>query len=74
MWREKPPRIQRIVLIQDYKNGGLRHLDYCSFLKAQKLIWIQRMRQMQAAFSFRFLREYMPNMSIDEVLSLSMDP
>ena len=52
MWGKGKPQIQSMVLIQDYTEGGLRHLHFNSFLKAQKIMWIKRLHQMENKFLF----------------------
>ena len=37
LWDGKTPRVQRKVLIQNYTEGGLRHIDYNIFLKTKKV-------------------------------------
>ena len=38
LWNEKPPRTQNKIIIQE---GGLRHIDYITFVKTQKIIWVK---------------------------------
>ncbi|MCU7800901.1 MAG: hypothetical protein KZQ70_12335, partial [gamma proteobacterium symbiont of Lucinoma myriamae] len=43
IWKEKPDKIKRKILIQDYKDGGLRMVDVENFVNALKVSWIRRM-------------------------------
>ena len=74
VWHGKPNRIQKNVLIQDYRYGGLRHLDYMSFVKAQKISWLKRLWANQNSFSVNYLRRCFNNMTFADIISLSMDP
>jgi hypothetical protein len=42
IWNNKPDKIKRQTLIAEYEKGGLKMLDICSFLKAQKAMWVKR--------------------------------
>ena len=42
IWDSKPDKIKRYVLMQDYKNGGLRLLNVDYFIEALKAGWIRR--------------------------------
>ena len=42
IWQNKPEKIKRQTLIAEYEKGGLKMIDICSFLKAQKAMWVKR--------------------------------
>ena len=42
IWESKPDKIKRSVLMQDYKNGGLRLLNVDYFIEALKAGWVKR--------------------------------
>ena len=42
IWDSKPDKIKRTVLMQDYKNGGLRLLNIDYFIEALKAGWLRR--------------------------------
>jgi hypothetical protein len=42
IWHNKPDKIKRQTLIAEYEKGGLKMLDMCSFLKAEKAMWVKR--------------------------------
>jgi uncharacterized membrane protein len=51
IWHNKPDKIKRQTLIAEYEKGGLKMIDICSFLKAQKAMWVKRfMTQDQASW------------------------
>ena len=42
LWSGKPEKIKRIILTQDYNNGGLRMVDLENFIYSMKITWIRR--------------------------------
>lgn len=42
LWSNRPDKIKRTVVIQDYENGGLRMIDIRTFMNALKITWIRR--------------------------------
>ena len=42
IWNSKPEKIKRTVLMQDYKNGGLRLTNFDYFIEALKAGWLRR--------------------------------
>lgn len=42
LWKNGPDRIKRLVITQDYGNGGLRMISISQFINALKLSWIRR--------------------------------
>ena len=52
--------IQKDVIIQDYKDGGLRNLEYRSFMIAQKIVWLKRLVNNPNSLSAEFIAEYLP--------------
>ena len=74
IWDQKPARIQRNVLIQNYSEGCLLHLHYGTFIRTQKLMWVQRLNQIQNSFNYAFLSQYLPTMKFNDALSLSRSP
>ncbi len=73
LWGNKRRWIQKDVLIQDFKDGGLRNLDYLSFMIAQKIAWVKRFVQNSSTLSMKFLSEYIPKHDIAFTLSLTLD-
>ena len=43
LWDNKPDKIKRIQILQDYKNGGLRMVNIENFIHSLKLTWIKRL-------------------------------
>ena len=43
LWNNKPDKIKRKQLIQNYQNGGLRMLDIDLFINSLKCSWIKRL-------------------------------
>ena len=43
LWDNKPDKIKRIQISQDYKNGGLRIVNIENFIHSLKLTWIKRL-------------------------------
>jgi hypothetical protein len=43
LWQNKPDKIKRQTIIADYEKGGLKMLDFFSFIKAQKAMWVKRL-------------------------------
>ncbi|KAL9976217.1 hypothetical protein ACROYT_G013489 [Oculina patagonica] len=42
LWDNKGDKIKRSVMINDYKNGGLKMVDIASFTKSLKTVWIKK--------------------------------
>ena len=42
LWDNKGDKIKRSVMINDYKNGGLKMVDIASFTKSLKTAWIKK--------------------------------
>ena len=42
IWDNKPDKIKRVTLTQNYTNGGLKMIDFQNFLRGLKLTWIRR--------------------------------
>ena len=43
LWNNKPNKVKKDTIIADYDQGGLKMLDFKSFLKAQKATWVKRL-------------------------------
>jgi hypothetical protein len=43
LWNNGPEKVKRKTIIADYKDGGLKMLDFDSFLSAQKVMWVKRL-------------------------------
>ena len=43
LWDNKPDKIKRIHISQDYKNGGLRMVNIENFIHSLKLTWRKRL-------------------------------
>ena len=74
IWGKTRHWIQKDVIIQDYKDGGLRNLDYRPFMIAQKIVWVKRLLVNPNSLSAKFLAEYIPKQDITFTLTLTMDP
>ena len=61
LWSGKPDKIKRIILTQDYNNGGLRMVDLENFIYSMKITWIRRyIHQPKTYFSiFNFMCPFM---------------
>lgn len=42
LWNNKPEKIKRKTIIQNYCKGGLKMIDIQKFMQAQKVTWIKR--------------------------------
>ena len=49
IWNDKPDKIKRNLLIQNYNNGGLKMIDLVKFIRALKITWIRRLLSSQQA-------------------------
>ena len=43
IWQNKPEKIKREILIQDYNKGGIKMLHFSNFMMALKASWIKRL-------------------------------
>ena len=55
IWGKTRHWIQKDVIIHDYKDGGLRNLDYRPFMIAQKIVWVKRQLNNENTLSVKFL-------------------
>lgn len=60
IWQDKPEKIARNRLIQDYENGGLRMVHIRHFIKSLKLTWFKRIFHNKSSW-IDLLYECMPN-------------
>jgi hypothetical protein len=63
LWNNKPDKVKRKTIIADYKDGGLKMLDFNSFLCAQKVMWVKRLSRGKMASWKAY-----PNYVFDKVL------
>lgn len=42
LWNDKPDKIKRIQITQDYENGGLKMVDISKFSNCLKASWVKR--------------------------------
>ena len=49
IWNDKPDKIKRNLLIQNYNNGGLKMIDLVKFVRALKITWVRRLLSSQQA-------------------------
>ena len=54
VWQGKPDRIARDMLVQDYKDGGLRMPHVVSFIQSLKVKWLQRLLYSDAVWTDLF--------------------
>ena len=73
LWKNGRARIQNDVLIKNYSEGGLRNIHFDTFVKTQKIMWIQRLVDKQNTFSFAYLTSFLPKMKFNEILSSSFN-
>ena len=43
LWSDKPDKVKRALVTQDYKDGGLRMVNIQLFIQSTKLTWIRRL-------------------------------
>ena len=43
LWNQKPDKIKRSIIIQDFNKGGLGMLDLQCFIQSLKLTWMTRL-------------------------------
>ena len=43
LWDNKPDKLKRVQIIQEYSNGGLKMVDLDLFIKSLKITWIRRL-------------------------------
>ena len=69
IWGDKPDKINRKLLIQDYKDGGLRMTDIITFIKGLKITWFRRMFQKVRTTDWQTLFEDVHQTTIDLILT-----
>ena len=43
LWEQKPDKVKREVIIQDYEQGGLKMINFEHMFKSMKAMWVKRM-------------------------------
>ena len=43
LWQNKPDKIKRTIVCQDYKQGGLKMIDIKCYIQSLKLCWVERL-------------------------------
>lgn len=62
IWKNKPDRVSRTLIVQSYENGGLQMTEINSFIKSLKLIWIRRAMSVESTW-VSLLHSIIPNFS-----------
>ena len=57
LWNSKPDKIARKLIIQEYKDGGLKMIDIECFLDSLKISWIKRIIDSNANWSSQYKNE-----------------
>ena len=73
-WDEKPPKIKNNVLTNSLDTGGLKIPDIDCLVKSQKAAWIKRFVTNPDASWLQFLYQYLPDMSLSDLLKCSVNP
>ena len=75
--KRKTTKYTKQIIIQDYKEGGLRHRhkDYITFVKTQKIMQVKRLLKIKMKIIVCVISEkYLLIMKFDDVLSSSIAP
>ena len=51
IWDNKPDKVKRHLLCQDYYKGGLKMLNLKAFIQGLKLTWVRRLYNSNSALS-----------------------
>ena len=73
LWMDKPARIKQKTVIGSYKDGGLRHPHFNSFVQAQKVKWATRLANSQLQCA-RYVSKFTPPISMSHFLNCSFSP
>ena len=49
VWDNGPDKIKRTIITQEYKYGGLKMIDICTFIKGLKATWMRRLVKSESA-------------------------
>ena len=71
VWNNKPDKIKRNSVVQDYKNGGLKMIDFKNFMIALKSSWIRRLIFSQSNWIKLFESQF--GYSLQTIISLGID-
>ena len=58
LWNSKTDRIKRDVIIQNFKDGGLKMVDIYSFKDSLKLTWIRRLYKSPGKWQYLFRNKF----------------
>ena len=54
LWKQKPDKISRKQIIQNFKNGGLNMIHLKSFMKSMKITWMKRLLISDSSWTLLF--------------------
>ena len=74
LWDNKPPRIKFKTAISKTQYGGLNLPHIESYVKSQKITWINRILKQQSHFVVHLLMHVLPNMNLCDFLSCNLHP
>ena len=72
LWNDKPPRLKKDVIINDFEHGGLKMTNLKCYIAAQKINWIKNLLNNRRAFPFKYLSSQL-KMSLQDYLKCSVD-
>ena len=74
LWDGKPPKVKNTVVTNTFEKGGLKIPDIDSVAKSQKIVWVRRIVQNKDACWLQYLYQYIPSMSIVDLLKCAINP
>ena len=60
LWNKGPDKIKRVVVTQNYKEGGFRMVDVNMFIYALKITWLRKLLTNENKYSF-IVKELVPD-------------
>ena len=68
IWRGRPPKVAKNVLIQDIESGGLKAVSVHLLYKAQKIVWAKRLIYSKEVPYAKLLQARLGIVRIDDIL------
>ena len=73
LWENKPDKVKRETMIQDYGDGGLRMLNFPLMIKSMKAMWIKRIILNYNANWLLYLKSH-SSMELIDLIKCNFDP
>ena len=72
VWRGRPPKVAKDILVQDIEQGGLKLIDVEAFIRSLQGAWIRRLYANQSAAWCRLIQARIGKMALRDFIKSSL--